>query len=687
MKLIRIIFLLYLALLFPSEAFVQNDPDSAITLKEVAVEGIPNAKGLSNSTATVSTINESQLNEQPGFSLVPALNSVPGIRMEERSPGSYRLSIRGSLLRSPFGIRNIKFYIDNFPFTDAGGNTYLNLLDPAAIKNIQILKGPEGSLFGANTGGVVLIELLNKSLDTSMIYAKTGYGSFGLLGEHISFDLLNKKYRFNITGSFQKSDGYRGNSNLRRSYFQNIYQWTYRPHSQLKLILFYADLRYRTPGGLTLEQFKINPKAARPGTSFLPGAIEQKAGVYNQTFYYGLSHEFLPRNNFRHITMLFSSKTNYENPFITNYEKRDEASAGIRTYIELEKIKPVVSVKWNTGIEGQITWFNVSNYGNRFGSMDTLQTADKISVNQGFLFTQFSFHIYRWIIEASVSLNNYQYKYQNIFPIPDIGKKTSELNKELLPRLGVSYKLQKDIFWRISASRGYSPPSVSEIRSSDNTINNSLRAESGWNFESGLHFKKNDWFEVDFVLFRFDLENAIVRRVNNKAQEYFINAGSTKQQGMELQLFTKLLRKKNNFKIHDIQLRNSVTYYDFSFTDYKINNNDYSDNRLTGVPAYTIVSSLFFQLPAEIFLFLQHNYTGRIPLNDANSEYASPYNLVQIKTGWKYFQLKWNLEISLGIDNLLNQKYSLGNDLNAAGGRYYNPAPGRNYFCGITIAF
>lgn len=573
--------MLDLALLFPSDACVQNNPDSTITLKEVSVEGISNAKGLSNSTATASTINATQLNVQPCFSLVPALNSVPGIRMEERSPGSYRLSIRGSLLRSPFGIRNIKIYIDNFPLTDAGGNTYLNLLDPAAIKNIQLLKGPEGSLFGANTGGVVLIELLNKSLDTSMVYVKTATASFGLMGEHISIDLLNKKYRFNITESYLESDGYRGNSNLRRSYFQNIHQWNYRPYGRLKLLLFYSDLLYRTPGGLTLEQFQINPKNPRPATSNLPGAIEQKAGVSNRTFYSGFSHEFLSRKNFRHIIALFSSQTKYENSFITNYEKRDEASAGVRTYIELEKIKPLVSVKWNTGMEGQISWFRVSNFGNSFGSMDTMQAvADKISVNQGFLFTQSSFHIYKWIIEASVSLNNYQYKYRNIFPLPDRGEKNLKLTKELLPRFGVSYKVQNDLFWRISASRGYSPPSISEIRSSDNTINNSLRSESGWNFESGMHFKKNYRFEADLILFRFDLQNAIVRRVNNMAQEYFINAGSTKQQGMELQLSTKLLHKKNNFTIQDIHLRNSFTYYDFSFTDYKVNNNDYSDNRL-----------------------------------------------------------------------------------------------------------
>ena len=68
----------------------------------------------------------------------------------ERSPGSYRLSVRGSLLRSPWGVRNVKVYMDEFPLTDAGGNTYLNLIDTRSINRIEVLKGPHGGLFGAN---------------------------------------------------------------------------------------------------------------------------------------------------------------------------------------------------------------------------------------------------------------------------------------------------------------------------------------------------------------------------------------------------------------------------------------------------------------------------------------------------------------------------------------------------------
>ena len=83
---------------------------------------------------------------------------------------------------------------------------------------------------------------------------------------------------------------------------------------------------------------------------------------------------------------------------------------------------------------------------------------------------------------------------------------------------------------------------------------------------------------------------------------------------------------------------------------------------------------------------ITYNYTDRIALNDANSAYASSYNLMSTRLGWrKSFHGKIKAEIFAGADNLFDVKYSLGNDINAAAGRYYNAAAGRNYFVGIAL--
>ncbi len=79
-------------------------------------------------------------------------------------------------------------------------------------------------------------------------------------------------------------------------------------------------------------------------------------------------------------------------------------------------------------------------------------------------------------------------------------------------------------------------------------------------------------------------------------------------------------------------------------------------------------------------------YSDKIPLNDANTEFASSYHLLGTRIGWKkLISEKHMLEIFSGVDNILDEKYSLGNDINAAGGRYFNASAARNYYIGIVL--
>ena len=84
---------------------------------------------------------------------------------------------------------------------------------------------------------------------------------------------------------------------------------------------------------------------------------------------------------------------------------------------------------------------------------------------------------------------------------------------------------------------------------------------------------------------------------------------------------------------------------------------------------------------AGIYFNANMNFTSSIPLTDANDVYADSYKLMQLKLGYKNQFNKILLDFYFGIDNLLNEKYSLGNDLNAVGGRYFNAAPTTKLFC------
>src|SRR5580765_3494197 len=151
----------FIAILLLSQQFFLNaqepEQDSSQTLNEVIVKAYEQNRKLMQVPASIAVINKTQLSHFNNTNILPALNSNPGIRMEERSPGSYRLNIRGSSLRSPFGVRNVKTYYNDIPYTDPGGNTYLNQLGYYNFNSIEIIKGPASSLYGAGIGGALLI--------------------------------------------------------------------------------------------------------------------------------------------------------------------------------------------------------------------------------------------------------------------------------------------------------------------------------------------------------------------------------------------------------------------------------------------------------------------------------------------------------------------------------------------------
>ena len=677
-------FLFLILVVFSLKVGAQNIPiDTAKKLEEVVVKGYYNKQPLLRSVSAVNIIDSNQLKNQQQSSLVSALNSVTGVRMEERSPGSYRLSLRGSLLRSPFGIRNIKIYLDEIPLTDAGGNTYLNSIDPLALQSVEIYKGPEANIFGANTGGAVLISSTDEN--TSKVRATVTAGSYGLFHQTAKIQHQFKKYSFSIFQGYQRSDGYRENSDMSRKYFQTAHQLDYNKGS-LKLFAFYSDLSYNTPGGLTFQQLEQNPRSARPATATLPGAIAQKAGIFNKSTLVGLTNNYQIAPKFKHVISLFTSYTDFKNPFITNYEKRYESTLGLRTFVEYAESEK--DLKWNAqlGAETAGTKTQIKNFDNSAGEPSNLQVFDRLKANQDFAFARINFDIKRKLLfELATSINFFNYQYESVFPIPvDVQKR--KFRNQVMPKIAASYLLSKVVSVRASVSKGYSPPTIAEVRASDNNINNNLQAELGWNYEAGLRFNsKNNRFYANVNIFHFELQDAIVRRLNANDTEYFINAGGTKQQGVELE--TSLWVWKSDIsRVSSIQIRSNYTYNRFRFRDFQNGDLNFSGNRLTGVPANVLVTSLLMEFKNGIYLFAQHNYTSAIPLNDSNAAFAEKYNLVEVKTGINKLKIgKLDSDLFVGINNLFNQKYSLGNDLNAVGNRFYNPAAGINFYIGTAL--
>jgi len=665
--------------------------DSSKKLNEITIIGNVSGRSLLTSAASVRVIRQTLLRLQPDNSLVGVMNTLPGVRMEERSPGSYRLSIRGSLLRSPFGIRDVKIYFDDMPLTDAGGNTYLNSVDIYGIQYIQVLKGPDGSLFGANSGGVVLMSPVSPYDRDNFVTAGINGGSYGLIHENAALQNTQGKNQLNVDQAYQSYDGYRANSAMNRQYLQVADRWKYAFGDQLKVLGLYSNLYYQTPGGLTLAQEQANPQSARPATPTIGSAQDLNASITNKMFYGGVLNDWRISDKWRNVFAVYGSNVDFTNPSFTTYEHRTEATYGLRIYFELSgQSWKTISWKADLGLEWQQTNSTIGDWGNHLGSKDTIQTQDNIHTNQNFIFARFkATNNGHWEMETSLSLNNYQYQFQNLYPLAQTTFIDRPFTAQLMPRLAVSYITLHSLVWRASVSRGYSTPTTGEVHATDHIINPTLQAQDGWNYETGFRYNSDHpALEADLSVFYYRSNNAIVMRQHSDGTSYYVNAGGTNQPGLELYASYWLLQQQTYGLVRGLQLKESFTYSQFKFRDYHDASNNYDGNNLTGVPAQVAVSSIYMPLPETLYLFVQHNFTSKLPLNDANTVYAGSYHLISAKAGWKHpLGPKMQLELFAGADNLLNQHYSLGNDLNAAGNRYYNPAALRNFFAGINVKF
>jgi iron complex outermembrane receptor protein len=655
---------------------------TSVELDEVIVRAYEaNRRGL-DVPAAVATLGPRELQRFAPTSLVPAMNTLPGVRMEERSPGSYRLSIRGSTLRSPFGVRNVKVYFNGIPFTDPGGNTYLQNFDLQTIGSVEVLKGPAGSLYGAGTGGVVLLES-PRPLGNEPTRLRTGFttGSYGLRQYELGLQTATTGQQTTLSYSNTTADGYREQTALRREVL-SLSSRFFLEKQTLSATVLYSDLAYQTPGGLTRAQFEANPRQARPRAGAIPGAVEQQAAFRVKTAYLGGSHDWTPTARFSLRSAVYGTFTQVRNPSIRNWERRAEQSVGARVTAAYRFGNERIGGNFTVGGEAQRGFFNVKDYGNRRGTLDTLQTDDELTYSPWSLFAQLETRLGRgWSLTGGLSLNGLSLTSERLFR-PATPTQRRRFDPVLSPRLAVLKKITTTLSAYASLSGGFSPPTVAEVLPSAGVLNAALNPERGTSTEVGLRGSlAQNRLSFDLTGYGFALREAIVVRRGPDGADSFVNAGRTRQNGLEASVVYTFKLQTSNFKLFS-----TYAFQDYHFAEYVSSGGDFGGNRLTGTPRHLLTVGADVVTRAGFYTNLTFQNTDRVPLNDANTDFAPAYHLLGGRFGFRKTFRRLDLDLFGGVDNALNESYTPAPDLNAAGGRYFNAAPRRNGYGGVRVA-
>ncbi|RVU25543.1 hypothetical protein EOJ36_03760 [Sandaracinomonas limnophila] len=655
----------YLPLLFAISfsAFSQN---TSTELPDVVVHSFEkNRKKLSNPDA-ISHLDSLQLRINSGTSFVNVFNAITGVKMEERSPGSYRLAIRGSSLRAPFGVRNVKIYWNNISLTDAGNNTYFQLFEPDFFHQATISKGPSGGLYGAGTGGTMqLNSIINNSPFDKLrdrLTINNSYNSLG--GNKHTFDLNfgNKSIQNRVYVSYRNQKGYREQSDMEKTFLSFQAQKSFGDAGRIEFLSYYGNLRYQTPGGLTLTQYLANPKQARPTVGTAKGAIDQKATFYIQSFFSALSIKNQIDNHWAYDASLGYQQNDIQNPSIRNYEIRNEPNINSRGVLHFKN--DANNFSWDAGYEFLSGKFNSSTYANNLGEKGALQVEQNAQIEQYTAFFQTDYQTKNhWNFTISGSLNKLW---------------TNLNNPETVfsPRISIGKKIGQNQYLLGKIAHGFSPPSIAEIRPSSAVLNPNLQAEKGWNHELTYrnNFTKGNW---ELTAYWFELQESISLRRTADGADYFENVGQTRQKGIE---------NTFNYKLNKLlTLTAATTLQDFHFINYKSVNTNYSGNQLTGTAPFVQSFVGVVQVHPNFNIIPQFIYTDALYLNDANTDLLPASRYWNLKFNYSKKIRNFGTKIWINLDNVLNENYSSGPDLNAVGGRYYNVSMGRNFSLGLQL--
>jgi iron complex outermembrane receptor protein len=684
------LFLLLFFTLIPSLLFAQDKPDTLkAKLDEITVVGFSGNRSIMETPGSISYIDNQRINGLSNQSMVYGLSSIAGVKMDERAPGSYRIAIRGSAIRSPFGVRNVKVYWNDIPLTLPSGSTPLNLLNNQNIKQVEVIKGPAGSIYGAGTGGVLLINSFSKKPETERI-VESSVGDFGLFKYGGEYNTRNEYMITQYKYASQTSDGYRDQSFFERQTFETGIKVFTPSNVLVSISTLYSNLNYGIPGGLTLQQFQDDPTQARFGS------VEQNASIDQEDFIIGANIESDWNEHWSGGTNIFANISKFENPFNLDYKSESRKSWGSRPWVQYKNTMGDADLKLKIGAENHFGNNNARNYDIDMGVQDSLNFEDEIEIKNRSLYLTGELDLPGEIfINAGISINRVNYDVNRI-ATKEGGVNPSLVSKDfetaILPRIAVAKRLNNLTTVHASVSAGFSPPTLEEFRTNDGDINLGLEPEKGINYEVGIRGNtKKGLFSYDITAFYFRLTESIVQQPSDdttRASTFvFRNAGSTNQTGLEVSTNWIAINNENEF-LSRLEIQNSYTFHYFKYDKYVKEGDDFSDNRLPGVAPHTLFSSILADTKPGLYAQISYNFTDEIPLTDGNTVYSDPYHLMKGRIGFKtMLGEKFKLDIYAGGDNLLDQQYSLGYDINAFRNRFYQPAPGINWFGGIKLNY
>jgi iron complex outermembrane recepter protein len=559
------------------------------------------------------------------------------------------------------------------------GNRHLKTLVYWRFQGLRYCAGPSSGIYGSGLGGAIVLKTI-PGQEEFKVQTSFLTGSYGTHKEGISVVSNLERSSHLLITDFTYSDGYRENNSYNRSNLFSYNRFETGEKGSLSLLFDFIDLKAYIPSSIDYLTYRDYPERAAANWASVKGN-EDVRKIRGAASYH---HQHTPNLKVS-ITGLLAHSQNLElRPFNLLNEKALTTSGRF----SLQYRKP--GFENDTGIEVFNENYNWSTYRNGTASIE-----NQLSNNHETRFWSNLYSVTRWSplptlsIEPGLNLNYTRYNYSDRFVTDGDASGRRAFPLLLSPRLGINWSntVNRAVYGVIS--HGFSAPSLQETLQPDGQVNPEIMPETGWNIEAGLRGKLlGNRLYYDISLYRMYIRNLLVARRTGEDAFVGVNAGKTSHTGLEFDFrYFGLSGRKVSLNAYS-----SGTLARYRFDDFNDLDRDFSGNELTGVPSTVLNSGLELHYRKGWHTSAGFRYSGKMPLNDANTIYSDSHQVVNWRAGknFRFLGLSW--KTSGGINNLFDTKYasmylinapSFGNTLP----RYYYPGLPRNYFIAVQIAF
>ena len=657
--------------------YSQTTAKDSIKLEEVIVSITKIRDSIKNTPYSISANDYSNFqNNAQQFYLSEYIERIPGVFIsnDNNFAQDSRISIRGFGSRANFGIRGIKLIVDGVPETTPDGQSQIDNLNLELIKNIEVIKGTSSSLYGNSSAGVIKIKSIT---DFDKNFSKISYstGSHSQVKKQAFFGIKNKNSYYTVLLGETKAKGYRSYSDFKNSNFNLNFKKIFSENSWLNVNFNIVSSPYaKDAGGLTLNEVTDNRTQARKRN--LQYKTEEDINHYK------FSSSF---NNEISKSVLFSTYTFFSKRYYNGKIPVENGGA-----IKLNRDY------WGIGLNFQINSRAKTHIGIDFGNQNDLRKRfnnikgeiGDLILNQYEKFKNLGIYLVNNFQIKNFTINS-GFRYDlNRIEMEDLISENINLHDQITlksfnPSLGINFKINKNSRVFINTSSGFETPTLNEYSATPigTGFNKDLKSQKNMGYELGASlFNLSKKFSLDIVFFESVTNDEVLsyEDENFPDQKFYNNAGKSKRKGIEI---AGLLKLNNTI------LSSSYSSGDYYFKDFSENSNDYSGNKIPGIPKNIFTLSLEHRTKNNVFLNFNFKNIGEIYADNSNVTKIDKFNTLNFKMGKEFEVSKSVIYPYLIINNIFQSEYFDNIRINAFGGRYYEPAPKRTIFGGIRVTF